>query len=266
MELESVRQLLARFWPEQEIRDLRPLGGGQENVTYEANGELVVRVARESDPESSRREAEILEAVRAVTEIAVPEPILLEPEAGLMVYRRLRGAPLAGLAQPRRVGRGAVEALLGFMRDIRQVGTTRVDVQAPAEWLADARGLYEAVADHVPPQHRPAIEAFLTATPPEPNEPVFCHNDLGTEHVLVDPDTREVTGIIDWTDAAMADPAYDLGLLHRDLGPQVEPTEAAVFYARCAVLEDLQYGVAEGRETYRINALAALDWLFTPNP
>jgi len=262
MESDSVRQLLARYAPELDVRDLRPLGGGQENVTYEANGELVVRVAREPDPETSRREAEILEAVRAVTEIAVPEPIVAEAEAGLMVYRRLPGAPLAGLAQPRRVGRGAVEALLGFMRDIREVGTTHVDVQAPDEWLDDARALYESVADHVPATHRGAIEAFLTETPPPPNPPVFCHNDLGTEHVLVDPDTREVTGVIDWTDAAMADPAYDLGLLYRDLGPQVAPSEAAVFYARCAVLEDLKYGVDEGREMYQNNALAALAWLF----
>ena len=43
----------------------------------------------------------------------------------------------------------------------------------------------------------------------------------------------------------------------------MKPSDAAVFYARCAVLEDLRYGVEEGRETYRNNALAALDWLFT---
>jgi aminoglycoside phosphotransferase (APT) family kinase protein len=264
MESDSVRQLLARHWPDLDVRALRPLGGGLENRTYDVNGELVVRVARIPDPETSRREAGILEAVRAVTEIAVPEPILVEPDAGLMVYRRLPGTPLAGLPQPRRVGRGAVAALLRFMRDIREVGTTHVDVQPADEWLAGARGDYESVAASVPEAHRAAIEAFLARSPEirEP-EPVFCHNDLGTEHVLVDPDTREVTGIIDWTDAAMADPAYDLGLLYRDLGPQVKPSEAAVFYARCAVLEDLRYGVEESRETYRNNALAALDWLFT---
>jgi aminoglycoside phosphotransferase (APT) family kinase protein len=38
----------------------------------------------------------------------------------------------------------------------------------------------------------------------------FCHNDLGIEHVLVDPTTLKITAIIDWTDAAVADPAYDL--------------------------------------------------------
>ncbi len=41
----------------------------------------------------------------------------------------------------------------------------------------------------------------------------------GIEHVLVEPGTATVTGIIDWSDAAMVDPAYDVGLLYRDLGP-----------------------------------------------
>jgi aminoglycoside phosphotransferase (APT) family kinase protein len=48
---------------------------------------------------------------------------------------------------------------------------------------------------------------------------VFCHNDLGIEHVLVAPDSGAITGVIDWSDAALTDPARDFGLVHRDLGP-----------------------------------------------
>jgi hypothetical protein len=38
------------------------------------------------------------------------------------------------------------------------------------------------------------------------------------EHVLVDVEANAVTGIIDWTDAAIADPARDLALIYRDFG------------------------------------------------
>jgi aminoglycoside phosphotransferase (APT) family kinase protein len=105
---------------------------------------------------------------------------------------------------------------------------------------------------------------------------VFSHNDLGIEHVLVDPDTGAITGIIDRSDAAMVDPAYDVGLLYRDLGPvaldailRSEPgagddglRERAVFYARCNVLEDLAYGYEAGRPEYVDKSLAALRRLF----
>jgi aminoglycoside phosphotransferase (APT) family kinase protein len=127
--------------------------------------------------------------------------------------------------------------------------------------------------------HRPAVEAFLGAPPPADGYAlVFSHNDLGIEHVLVDPVGWTVTGVIDWSDAAMVDPAYDFGLLYRDLGPDavrlalrgyradVKEMEAisarAAFYARCSVLEDLAYGIETGRDTYLDKSLAALKWLY----
>jgi aminoglycoside phosphotransferase (APT) family kinase protein len=99
----------------------------------------------------------------------------------------------------------------------------------------------------------------------------FCHNDLGIEHILVDPPTRQITGVIDWADAAIADPAIDLARLFRDLGPSVldaicdDPAikARARFYGRCTVFEDLAYGLDTGRDTYVTNSLAALEWLFT---
>jgi aminoglycoside phosphotransferase (APT) family kinase protein len=52
--------------------------------------------------------------------------------------------------------------------------------------------------------------------------PVFSHNDLGIEHVLIDPGTWTVTGIIDWSDAAIVDPAIDFGLLYGVAVPCVD--------------------------------------------
>ncbi len=112
--------------------------------------------------------------------------------------------------------------------------------------------------------------------PPEPTTLVFSHNDLGIEHVLVDPTSFDVTGIIDWGDAAIVDPAYDFGLIYRDLGPEALEAalgsyrldgdagrirEQARFYGRCSVLEDLEYGT-EKDERFLAKSLHALNWLF----
>ena len=122
------------------------------------------------------------------------------------------------------------------------------------------------------------LGGFLAAPPPAGGYTlVFSHNDLGVEHVLVDP-AWTVTGVIDWTDAALVDPAYDFGLLYRDLGPDAVDAavrtyrtsvdnigalrERAAFYARCSVLEDLAYGLGSGQTRYVDNSIAALAWLF----
>jgi aminoglycoside phosphotransferase (APT) family kinase protein len=44
---------------------------------------------------------------------------------------------------------------------------------------------------------------------PFPGPLRLIHEDLSPEHLLVDPETGDLTGIIDWSDASMGDPARD---------------------------------------------------------
>jgi hypothetical protein len=41
------------------------------------------------------------------------------------------------------------------------------------------------------------------------------HSDLAAEHILLDPATHQVTGIIDWSEISVGDPAIDFaGMFH----------------------------------------------------
>jgi aminoglycoside phosphotransferase (APT) family kinase protein len=139
------------------------------------------------------------------------------------------------------------------------------------------------VRDAVPLGHRPAVERFLRGPAPTAASTLrFSHNDLGIEHVLVDvsaaPSAATVTGVIDWSDAAVTDPAHDVGLVLRNLGPRAcdaaiaahgglgpgLPTlrRRAHFSARCSLLEDLAHGLRPGCSAYAEKSLAAMAWLF----
>lgn len=94
---------------------------------------------------------------------------------------------------------------------------------------------------------------------------MLCHNDLGIEHILVT--GNEITGIIDWGGAALADPACDYARLYRDLGEKILDSvveeslrERAIFYGKCLIFEDLFYGLTH--DVYKKKSLAALDWMF----
>ncbi len=287
-------------------RSLRLLGAGLDHAAFEADGEVVVRIAVGGAGESEvaaevRREAELLRAVAAVVPVAVPVPLVVDGDRGCLAYRRLPGRPLLGLPDAldhaSEVGSavGAVLAVLHAQPTDRFADLLDVDDVPADEWLAEARAVYAGVAAEVPAEFRPRIEAFLDAAPPAAGtELVVAHNDLGAEHLLVDPDTGELTGLLDWSDAALTDPARDLALVLRDLGPvgfeaalrtygegggrgargrsargeralnHGDLRERAILYARCAALEDLAYGLEPGHRPYADAARRALGWLFPP--
>ena len=100
-----------------------------------------------------------------------------------------------------------------------------------------------------------------------------AHADLGAEHILEA--GGAISGIIDWSDAAVTDPALDLALIYRDFGPAFldevlitygrdgdDLRERVTFFARCAALKDLAYGRATDRRAHRRAAEHAISWLF----
>jgi Phosphotransferase enzyme family len=263
--------VLAEHWPS--YREVVLLGEGQDNVAYEVDGELVVRFAKVPDPVEAEREVRLLGEVAEISPILTPTPGFSVTELGCLAYRKLPGQQLLGLAGAPAERLGAVLgrylAVVNAVPVERMAGVVPVDDEPLARWLAEVR-----VPSAVPAVHRGRIEEFLSSSPPDDRPGlVFSHNDLGVEHVLVDPREWTVTGVVDWTDAAFTDPARDLGLLYRDLGPvgfeaalgaygSEEPRERAVFFARCAALEDLEYGIRSGKWVYAENALRSLEWLF----
>jgi aminoglycoside phosphotransferase (APT) family kinase protein len=284
-----VRDVLARNLPGLAVATVEALGAGRDNAAFAVNGTLVVRFSTAPDPSMRATvvvsEAELLELVATASPLPVPVPRFTDADAGCLAYDLLPGVQLLDLP-PQEVVRHAedVAGPLGeFLSVLHGLPLDRMarlvdpDEVAPREWLHEAAVYHATVADQVPPRHRDAVLRFLATEPPAADyEPVFSHNDLGAEHVLVDPRTWRVTGVIDWTDAAIVDPAFDFGKLHRDLGPAALPTalrhyrggdpagiaERAAFYARCTVFEDLEHGITTDQHAYVAKCLASLSWLF----
>ncbi|MET9899077.1 phosphotransferase [Streptomyces sp. NPDC006446] len=289
----DVRSVVAAHMRDYRIDSVVPLGEGLDNLAYEVNGELIVRFSKE--PDLARRaalvghEARVLAAVADISPLPVPEPAFTVAEQGCLAYHKLSGEPLLDMPRHQRSAHGtSIAATLGeLLTALHAVPIQRLadlvdaDHQPLTEWRHEATANYATVAGRVPEAHRRPVEAFLDAAPPHDGcTPTFSHNDLGIEHVLIDPVTWTVTGIIDWSDAAVVDPAYDFGLIHRDLGPAATRAairtyrtdandlaalgERALFYARCSVFEDLAHGIETGQDKYVDKSLAALEWLFQP--
>ncbi|MEV4750853.1 aminoglycoside phosphotransferase family protein [Streptosporangium sp. NPDC049248] len=286
---QAAHDAVAAHLPGYRVDTITPLGEGQDNLAYEVNGELIVRFSKEADPVRRAmlvdREARLLTGVAGFSPVPVPEPGFTVAEQGCLAYFKLPGLPLLGLPPSERLSHGpSVAATLGGLLSAlhavpldRLAGLVEVDAPPLSEWLDEAKEIYPTIIKEIPEAHRRTVQTFLDTPPPDGGyDPVFSHNDLGIEHVLVDPATGAVTGVIDWSDAAIVDPAYDFGLLYRDLGPAALEAalggyrsgdltalrERALFYGGCSLLEDLAYGLETGQDTYIDKSRTALEWLF----
>jgi aminoglycoside phosphotransferase (APT) family kinase protein len=251
-------------------------------------------VVEQAGAEAMKTETRLLRQLEQVATVPTPVVQFVDAENGCLAESRLPGLPLLHVPeQQRAVWATRVAQQLGRLLSALHESTGAVeewmprDATTPAEVLDEARTSYAEVAHAVPAAYRPAVEHFLDAAPPPPAPALrLSHNDLGVEHVLVDPTHGTVTGVVDWSDAAVTDPARDLALLLRDLGPSAYAAALAEVadglsphgedldalgdrvrcLARCALLEDLAYGVAEDRPAYADKSLRALEWTFVSTP
>ncbi|MFY1702229.1 phosphotransferase family protein [Micromonospora sp. WMMA1923] len=276
-------------------RVLTPLGAGTDHLAYDVDGEFVLRVRRDrqaadgpagdgpavNGPAAIRREIRVLDAVARVSPIPVPEVVAAAPDDGLLVVRRLAGTSL--LDQPCPTPGRLVGQLADFLHAVHSLdaGLGEPDEQPLAAYLAEAVAALPRITPVLSAdQHRLVVDFLSRTPPPEPPATVFCHADLGAEHLLAGADRTRLTGVLDWSDAARTDPARDLGRLYRDLGPspaartgaRLTGTGAgdlvarAAFHARCALIEDLDFGLTEGDHRYVAAALARLHRTFTGAP
>jgi aminoglycoside phosphotransferase (APT) family kinase protein len=239
------------------------LGHGLENAAFLA-GELVVRVA---NGRSVTREARLLEVVTQHVSVPVPVPRFADEDAGVLAYPLLPGRPLLG----RSPSPGLARPLGRFLRELHAIDMAVVDDLVPIEdadprnWLEDLDG---------PPE---LVRLLHASVPGRTRQRVLAHTDLGAEHILEQDGV--LTGLIDWSDAAITDPALDFARLYRDFGPEFltealdsyggldEDDEAMTritYFARCAALEDLAFGREHRRSQYTRAAQRSLAWLFPP--
>jgi aminoglycoside phosphotransferase (APT) family kinase protein len=260
---------------------LAVLGKGTDHLAVEVDGSLVARLPLAGVASGAvAYEVRVLDLVARLSPVPVPEVVAADPERGVLVTRKLPGLSLLGRrpADPARIA----EQLAGLLAGLRgpdraALGWVAIDDHPLAGFRAEAAASRPGVAARLTADQRRRVERFLASPlPPAPDRLVLGHNDLGAEHLLTDPGGTHVTGVIDWSDTALADPARDLGRILRDLGPAVATSirqalgvahddalaRRAAFHARCALLEDLAHADVSGDARYATAALASFDATF----
>ncbi|MEU5977907.1 phosphotransferase [Streptomyces sp. NPDC047315] len=217
---------------------------GSEHVTWTIGTDRVLRMAVDEDTSlRQRRELRLRDALREHLPVAVPRSLAAGEWAPGLAYTV--DTLLPGLSAERRTVSGTGEQdLSGLLAGLRSYDAGNIEGGAggdegdgglglPSEpWrdLAElkARALVAARQLAADREFDPTLVERRLHTPPAP-EPsvVLLHNDLKGEHLLVDEDGA-LTGVLDWTDAALGDPAEDIAGLALSVGASAAVRAAAL--------------------------------------
>ncbi len=280
------RAAIAAAFPDLPLRICRFLAEGWDSAVWEVNGTLVFRFPKRADVAARLRvEIALLPALAFTLPAPVPQFTYIadQPDAfpyPFVGYRKLPGVPLSALpvihcaSAQLAVGLGRfLTALHRFPTDeALACGVSGVTPEAWRAQHADMHAELRALVPRMALSERARMEALFSAYLDDPAHfqftPVLLHRDLGGEHLLLDPQTGNLTAVIDWGDVSIGDPAQDfcglptawLPALLTSYGGAVDTTFAdrVAFYRALSPYHALVFGLRTGGERFIAQGLAAL--------
>jgi aminoglycoside phosphotransferase (APT) family kinase protein len=185
------------------VEEIEVVVAHQERATLRV-GDVFLKI----DTDQARIDVE----VAAMAMAPIPTPQVLWRKPPVLALAAVPGTALGRLGVPSKAPSAAWAAAGAAVRVLhdaplppwpgRSIEEIASELDGECEWLVTNGVLPTDLVTH----NRRIAEAAL-----RPWTPVFTHGDLQVAHVFLDGD--EITGVIDWSEAAQGDALYDLAIL-----------------------------------------------------
>ncbi len=267
---------------------LTAVEGGWSYWTFDLDQAWIARFPRRPEIAlAAARELALLPELASFLPFAVPKPSHVGrwQDMPFFAYPRLPGEPF----DPRHASAASLREVSGMLDALHSFPLSRavdlLDTGAPeTAWRRHFEQLWPLIQSAALPAMPEALaiqvdiefHTFMERV----DELPYClvHNDLGPEHLLTDPETRRPTGMIDFEEACVGDPAIDFvplwalasgqardGLFEdRDLGERLE--ERLWFYRWMGSVHAIIYGVTTANDKVRQAGLRELPRRLTNKP
>jgi aminoglycoside phosphotransferase (APT) family kinase protein len=230
---ERCRRAIHEAFPALDLQSVRYFSAGWDYELWEINDELLFRFPmREECAEALRVESRLLAALAEYLSLAVPRPAYVSDgvasfQQPFFAYRKLPGVPLSEADLSENALSSTGQQIGRFLRELHsfpkeQAAALGVLAYSAESWRAFYVDFHAQCDRRVNPllaaSERERVADFWSGFLDDDRNfrfaPSLVHADLGPSHILVDPETGEVSGVIDFGDARVGDPAIDIvGLL-----------------------------------------------------
>jgi aminoglycoside 2''-phosphotransferase len=282
------RNFITARYPQYQIFTCNTIQEGWSSLVLDVNDEYIFRFPRRPQVYPGL-EKEIVLLPHLARALPVPTPqfeYLCSPGEGndqpFAGYRKIPGVPLdRDLTGKPAISRQLGE-ILGILHGLALPWSVHrhLPLRSIFDWKRHYLDLYQQVSQLVLPlltadmQTKSVAlwEGFLRPRAHFRFEMALIHADLGPEHILCDPQTAGISGIIDWEDACVGDPALDfVGLLQvggKEFVEQVllaYPRDPGMnfwsrldFYTKIVPFHEILFGLETDDETHLHNGLDEL--------
>jgi aminoglycoside 2''-phosphotransferase len=235
MDTDSARRLIRKSSP-LAAGTVELLGAGTDSAAFRVDGDWVVRFPLVPDAQGTlATELALLPALASALPVAVPQPEHAAERDGRLVfaaYRALEGEPLSDAAMealsPAARAR-ALDELAALLDAIHRFPVERARAAGVSFELykggyhAGQANLAHELSRLLEPGEPDAIarrrRAFEAAQPP--SKPALLHADIKPEHLLHDPASGALTGLLDWGDVSLGHAEFDLAIIGEFCGPRM---------------------------------------------
>jgi aminoglycoside 2''-phosphotransferase len=295
IDIETSIKLIQHNFPQVAIHTVLPITRGWDSFVLEINGELIFRFPlREDVTACLQKEIRLLPVLEETLSSPIPHfnyigqgdenyPVMF------VGYRKLGGLALDDVSITQMQLVELAPALATFLNELHSFPAALalqngIQAYTPALWRERYRKLYSDLQIRVFPLLDTELrsksgqlwENFLNSEAIIAFQPVPIHCDLACEHIFCDPVRGILTGVIDWGDTTVGDPALDFVGLHSGRGREftehvlacykgiidVEFWKRIDFYIRYGPFSELLYGAYSGDEKFFKKGVVGLRTMF----
>lgn len=236
MDLDVCRTAILKSFPELSIERIQSLdqvceytSEGWDSYAFVVNGEFIFKCPKHHyGADSLRLQAKLLPRLKNCLTIPIPELEFISHgrqgfQEALVGYRMIEGMPLTGNlfreTCTEKVAQDLASQLAEFLSELHQFPIERAkklgvpsvpDKERWADFYRDIEKSGFPLLDR--PLRLWTTELFENFLSREDNfhfQPVLTHGDLSPEHILFDREGKRISGVIDFGDVRIGDPAYD---------------------------------------------------------
>jgi aminoglycoside 2''-phosphotransferase len=267
--IEKYESRISKINPDISIQKVVFNGEGLVNDIIIVNDEIVFRFAKEEyGVQILKEEIAVLELLRPCVTLDVPKPFYVGQD--VIAYPLLKGEALsrenfASLDESAK--QTVANQLATFLKELHSIpiDSTIPPTLAPVQyddWVRIRQGVEEKVfpllMKHQIVWANQLFDSVLDDSCSFDYESRLIHGDLGCYHILLDPQTSKLSGVIDFGVAGVGDPATDLSCLIQYYGesfvdrlkqqyPEMQQyLKRARFYAQAIELQWVLSGLSSG--------------------